>query len=76
MIDSIFKILGAGIQLLSDKERTKYQDTYLRLKKEWNDEMDQPDDYRSQLSLDRIERELRDLGDSFAYSVSGKNPTP
>jgi hypothetical protein len=75
MVDSVFKLLGAALSIWESKEKTKYQDEYLRLKKEWRDEMDQPDDYRSQLAIDRIERELRDLASSFSYSITGANPT-
>jgi len=76
MIESIFKVLGAALSIASDEIKTKYQDKYLELKKDYHEEMDQPDNYRSQLALDRIERELRDLADSFAYSVTGANPAP
>lgn len=73
MIQELIGVLNAGLSLWDSKEKTKYQDQYLRLVREWNEEMDQPEDYRSQLALDRIERELRQLARSFTYSVGAKN---
>jgi hypothetical protein len=75
MTQILFKVLGAALSIWESKEKTKYQDEFLRLKKEWHEENDQPDHYRSQLALDRIERELRVLSESFAYSVTGTNPS-
>lgn len=62
-IGLIFSILEKGLSLASDKEARKYLDRVIRLKKEWHEEFNRQD--RSQLNLDRIERELLILAETF-----------
>lgn len=69
MIDSIFKILGAALSIWESKEKTKYLDRYMELKKDWYEEYNKPEKIRSDARLDFLESELRILGDSFAASV-------
>jgi hypothetical protein len=73
MFQTIAELLSAGLQLWASTEKTKYQDAYIRLMKEYRDEMAQPENYRSQLALYRIELELRDLARSFTFAVTGQN---
>jgi hypothetical protein len=62
-IKLIFSILEKGLSLASDKEARKYLEQVIKLKREWHEEFNRKD--RSQLSLDRIERELRVLAETF-----------
>jgi hypothetical protein len=61
MIESIFGLLGAALKLWETKEKRKYLDEYLSLKKDWNEEYNKDPSNRSDLALDRIAMRLRDL---------------
>lgn len=68
-----FRILEKGLSLWQSKEKRKYLDRVLELKKDWYEEFDRPD--RSQLALDKIERELRLIAETFASNLgSDGNP--
>ena len=69
MIESVLKILGAGLSLWESKEKRKYLDKYLILRKRYYEESLQnpPDD----AILDGIELELQLLGEAFAAKVEG-----
>lgn len=62
-----FKILEKGLTLWQSKEKRKYLDRLIKLKKEWYEEYRRAD--RSQLTLDGIERELRIIAESFASDI-------
>lgn len=64
MIDSIFKILGAGLSIWESKEKTKYLDKYLELKRDYYEELNK--DMCDDAVLDHIEHELLILGEAFS----------
>ena len=66
MIGALFRVLGAGLDLWAHKEKHKYIDKLLKLKKDWYEEINRPLEARDNAALDRIERELRELGEAFA----------
>lgn len=68
MLELFLKVFAAGLELWDDKEKHKYIDRLLELKKEYYNEFNKPDDQRSDAVLDNITFELRILGDSFASS--------
>ena len=67
MIKPLMDILGAGLSLWEAKEKRKYLDKFLKLKKEYYEESkkDQPD----HAVLDDIEFNLQLLGSSFSSEV-------
>lgn len=73
MIETILTILSAGLQLWSSKEKTKYQDKLMALRKGYYEEYNKPEDQRSDAVLDNIEFELRILGTAFASNVRESN---
>lgn len=73
MIELIFKILGTGLSLWETKEKTKYQDKYIALKRAYYEELNKPDEERSDAVLDNLEFELRILCNSFSTEVGSKN---
>lgn len=76
MIDSILKLLAAGLSLWDDKEKAKYQDKFIALKKAYYDEANKPPNDRSDAVLDNISWELGVLADSFSARVGEQNVTP
>jgi hypothetical protein len=75
MFESLLVVLGAGLQLWLSKEKTKYVDKLISLKKDYYEESNKPFDLRSDAVLDNLEFELRILGTAFAANV-GKQDTP
>lgn len=73
MFDSLAKALAAGLELWSDKEKTKYQDQLIKLKRGYNDEYNKPVDERNDAVLDHYKFELRLLADSFSTRVGTPN---
>lgn len=73
MIEAVLKVLAAGLSLWDDKEKGKYQDKFLALKKAYHDEFNKPDDTRSDAVLDNISWELGVLCDSFSARVGGED---
>jgi len=60
-------ILEQGLKLWNTKEGRKYLEKVIALKKAWYEEYNRSD--RSQLALDRIERELRIIAETFASNI-------
>lgn len=73
-VESILKILGAGLSIWESKEKTKYLDTFLKLKQEYFDEFNK--DPQDHSALDLISYKLQLLGNAFASQVGIKNPPP
>lgn len=67
--EALLKVLGAGLSIWDSKEKSKYVDRLMRLKKEFYDEYNKPQDSRSDAILDGIEFELRVLSLAFSSSV-------
>lgn len=73
MVGTLLGILEAGLSIWASREKTKYQDRYIKLKREWYEEYNKPEDRRSDAELDRIEFDIRVLCDSFASVVRAEN---
>lgn len=58
-----FKILEQGLRLWNTKEGRKYLDQMISLKNSWHQEYQRSD--RSQMALDKIEREIKILAEAF-----------
>lgn len=73
MIESILGILEAGLSLWNTKEARKYQDQVIKLKKEFYEEYNKPDNERSDARLDNIMRELLIIGEGFTAEIRTKD---
>jgi len=71
MIDSLFKVLGAGLSLWESKERRKYLDRYLKLQKEYYEEYNKP--ITDDAVIDNIRFELELLSTAFSAQVGQAN---
>lgn len=69
IIDSLLQVLGAGLKLWSSKEASKYLDRYIKLKKEWYEEIAKPEHQQDHARIDNLKFELKLLCDSFTSSV-------
>lgn len=65
----ILSLLEKGLSLWEHKDKTKYVDKVMKLKREYREEMAKPEDQRSGAVLDNIEFELRLLAGAFTSSV-------
>lgn len=73
MFAALAKALGAGLSIWESKEKNKYRDKLLSLKKAYYEEFNKPESVRSDAVLDNLEFELRILAESFASSVGESN---
>jgi hypothetical protein len=69
VIELIFQSLSTGLSIWESKEKTKYIDKMLTLKRQWYEEYNKPTSNRSDARLDHIEYELRILVETFASKV-------
>ena len=69
MFESLAAALSAGLTLWKDKNRTKYVDALMRLRREYYAESNKPDSQRSDAVLDNLESELRILASAFSSGV-------
>lgn len=69
MIESVLKILEAGLSLWESTEKRKYVDAIIKLKKEYYEEIKNPKPDNA--ILDYIEFRLQLLGNSFASQIAG-----
>jgi hypothetical protein len=76
MFEALLVVLGAGLSIWEHKEKTKYVNKLMDLKREWYEEYNKPDSIRSTIALDNIEFELRVLSLGFAAEVGTKNSVP
>ena len=72
-------LLGVLEQLLklgnlTMEERHRYEDNVLKLKKEWYEEFQKPENEISDNRLDDIELELRLLAEAVVETLRAKNP--
>ncbi len=72
-------LLGVLEQLLklgnfAMEERHRYEDNVLKLKKEWYEEFQKPENEISDNRLDDIELELRLLAEAVVEALRAKNP--
>jgi hypothetical protein len=73
MFEKLAQALAAGLSLWESKEKTKYVDKILDLKKEWYEEYQKPIGVRSDDQLARIEHELCLVCDAFTASIAAKS---
>ena len=69
MFESLLTVLGAGLSLWNNKERTKYVDQLMSLKQRYYEEYNKDAEHRSDAILDSIELELRILASAFSTNV-------
>lgn len=69
MIPLLFKTLFAGLTLWNTKEARKYRDEIIKLKRDWYEEFNKPDNEIDHSVLDNVEFELRIIGEAFATEV-------
>jgi hypothetical protein len=74
MIEALFKTLAAAFSIWDTKEKRKYIDELMDLKKDYYEEFNKPMDQRSDAELDDLERKLRILADAFASGVGAPDP--
>lgn len=78
LIESIFMALGSGLKLWSSYESRKYIDKFIKLKKDYYEEINKPEHLQDHAKLDNIEFELKLLCVGFSSSVgepNTKNPS-
>lgn len=69
MILQLISLLSAGLTLWSDKEKNKYIDKLIELKKKYYEESNKPEAERDDAVMDNILWELKVLSDNFVSSV-------
>ncbi len=73
MFTALAKALGAGLSIWEHKEKFKYVDQLLKLKKEYYAEDNKAPSERDDAVLDNLYFQLCLLSDSFAASVVPKD---
>lgn len=75
MVESIFAILSAALGIWNSKEKTKYLDRMMRLKREFYEENNKPEKERDHAVLDNLRFELQLLCEHASAAITGKqNP--
>lgn len=75
MFETLLQVLLAGLHLWSDKEKTKYVDRLMSLKKEYREEINKPYDQRNDAVIDDLEFQLRVLSAAFvAGTIKSNSP--
>lgn len=69
MIDSIFKALGAGLGIWQSKEKRKYVDKLISLKRDWYEEHNKSDEDIDHAVLDNIRQEITTLVDTVSSAM-------
>ena len=71
---AILGVLEAGFKLWNSKEGNKYRDKVIKLRKDYNEELDKRSNGQrySQLKLDRIMRDSKDLAEIFIKYAADK----
>lgn len=73
MFESLLTVLGAGLSIWNNKERTKYVDQLMSLKRRYYEEFNKDAEHRSDAILDGIESELRILASAFSTNVGNQD---
>lgn len=73
MFASLLGILGSALSIWDNKEKRKYIDKMLQLKKDYYEEFNKPLAVRSDAVLDNLEFELRNLADAVAADIGKQN---
>lgn len=69
MIELVLKLLGTGLSLWESKEKTKYLDKLVSLKKDYYEEINKPYEERDDAKLSNIDFELKLMAEAFAAQV-------
>ncbi|QDP68082.1 MAG: hypothetical protein Unbinned5081contig1003_14 [Prokaryotic dsDNA virus sp.] len=69
MIESVFKLLEAGLTLWNTKESKQYLKEVINLKKEFYEEFNKDERNRSNAVLDNIKHQLRIIEEGFTSQV-------
>jgi hypothetical protein len=73
VIETALKLLETGLSLWLHKEKTKYVDKLMDLKRKYYEEINRPADLRNDAVLDSLEFELCVLALAFTSSVGKPN---
>lgn len=73
MFESLAKALASGLSLWEHKEKNKYRDKLIKLRREYREEYSKDISVRSDAVLDNLCFELRILADSFSTEVGQKD---
>lgn len=71
-IGLVLGLVKVALEVFQDERRDRYLKKYLALQKEFQDEMAKPDDERSDLALDKLVFECKQLGKLIVSEHSGK----
>tara|TARA_R100001086_G_C11848201_1_gene260856 strand:- start:9472 stop:9705 length:234 start_codon:yes stop_codon:yes gene_type:complete len=69
VIESVFKLLEAGLTLWNTKESKQYLKEVINLKKEFYEEFNKDERNRSNAVLDNIKHQLRIIEEGFTSQV-------
>lgn len=75
-MNAFIQVLGSALSIWDSKEKSKYVDRYMKLKKEWYAEENKPESQRDHAVIDNLEFELRLLGIGFATEAAKSNAVP
>lgn len=50
----VLQVLKLSLEIFKDERRNRFQKKFLKLEKEWSDELAKPDSEQSDLMLDRL----------------------
>lgn len=77
MIDSVFKIVGSALSIWESKEKRKYLDKYMSLKKDYYEAINRSPDEWNDARIDNIKFELQLLVESISSQIgNGANNPP
>jgi hypothetical protein len=76
LLSLVLDVLGAGLSIWDSKEKTKYQDKFIRIKTDIYEEMKKPYEDRNHAALDDLYFQLELLCNSFTSVAGSKNALP
>lgn len=68
----VLGLLKVSIEAFNNERKDRFLKKYVKLEKEWYEEFNQPENYRSDLALDRIMLELEQLAKLVVAESSNK----
>jgi hypothetical protein len=72
MIETLLNVFLQGLTLWNSKEKTKYVDKILSLKKDWYDEYKKPIGSRDDDKLANIQSELRLTAEAWSSAIESE----
>lgn len=72
MIEPLFQVLATALSIWDHKEKTKYLDQYLDLRRRYDEALLAPDDTRDDAVICSLERELRLLAFAWTAAAQGQ----